>query len=230
MSKIDDFVSSARDGVFANKQFVKAVQQQPVAEWPIRGLNIPSQAISNVLYRVLYQVATDIDLVVLATQSQAIYQAALDLYDDGNYAEYWIKLRELPLPITWSDDVDLRDAVFQFITRSTNKDHELEIVVSYHNLPGLSHTMVSKIAPDLNCIVAMPAGVGLKLAAKTVHLLLTHAGGDCFFMKQVESSNGCHRRFSLSNICIPASAERGRSKDGRKRAKYLQPGNKLVFS
>ena len=168
-----------------HKPFVAAVEQRDVASWPIRAACLGSKSITTVLYVIKFPVPDDADQDALATQTQATYTAALELYEAEDYSGHWQKLRELPFPITWDDGVDLKDAILQFLARSTTDPNKKELVVFYHKSPSLSYTQLCKIVPDMNCMGSMPLGAGLKLASRAVQLLLAHAGGDCYMTRVV---------------------------------------------
>lgn len=102
--------------------------------------------------------------------------------------DYWEKLRELPFPIVWSEEVDLRNGVLQLLIRSISA-REFKVHVFIHDLPYLEGNDVLKIVPDERCLVRLPEGTSPVLTVRLVQLFLAHVGGDCYFMRQAQPKN-----------------------------------------
>lgn len=209
------FGLAAASKTFEMKCTVTTCVQHDIDPFPVSGMSSACKNVCSVLWFKEFPapvLAVGQSLEQWSESVQEMYKQAVGLYGQRNaegdldYRAYASALRAMPLPLHLDPEIGIAGAFVEFVIRDSRispAGQAYELVVLLTNLPRLSYNQVSKLVPDLNCLIKAAPDPDRQNKtlwapthnAKAAHLLLEYLGGDVFLMRTVvEQKKGKQNR------------------------------------
>ena len=131
MATIAAVIDKATIGALLDEIFVRNVEQTPVAQWPIRARSQASKNVRNLFHVTEFTLPAGQDPLTCSSECQRLYKEAVKFYKqdpEPDLENYWAKMKQIPLPIKWPGDEDLKDSILQMTVRATSEPRKFQLV------------------------------------------------------------------------------------------------------